>query len=55
MKSVQLAWARQDEKERHLHLGSMQLATARQGNKEPGLRDDVLALSSAAAVGPEGG
>jgi hypothetical protein len=47
---VQLAWARQDEKEQYLFLGSMKLATARQGDKEPGLRDDVLALSRAAVT-----
>ena len=28
----------------------MKLATARQGDKEPGLRDDVLTLSRAAAT-----
>jgi hypothetical protein len=47
---VQLALARQVEKEQELFLGSMKLAAARQGDKERGLRDDVLALSRAAAT-----
>jgi len=33
-----------------MFLGNMQLALARQGDKEHGLRDDVLALSRAAAT-----